>query len=58
MGALRIGNCCRLYGKHWEMSAMVRFSKELPQDTAFDYNKNIQSSIKKVPMTAQSRGSL
>ena len=28
-----LGNHCRLYGKHWETSAMINFTKELPQNT-------------------------
>ena len=27
------GNSSRLYGKHWEMSAMIDFTKEMPQNT-------------------------
>ena len=34
-----LGNCCRLYGKHWEMSAMINFTKELPQNTAVIQSK-------------------
>ena len=50
-----LGNCCRLYGKHWEMSAMINSTKNCLK-TQLWFNQNIRSSIQKVSMTAPSRG--
>ena len=52
-----LGNCCRLYGKHWETSALINFTKELPQNTTVIQSEHTDQ-YQKVPMTAPSRGSL
>ena len=56
--ATTLGNCCRLYEKHWETSAMINFTKELPQNKTVIQLGTYGAVLKKVPMTAPSGGSL
>ena len=50
-----LGNCCRLYGKHWATLAMTNFSKELPQNTTVIQSEHTEQHSKSSNDSARGR---